>query len=698
MTYKTLVEAFWSIDSKYKVSWEYAELLIELGSGSGGGDGDGDRSDVMSATTSVSASVIQQYLDGAGGNRKMFSLNARERAITLAGDESEHSSATSPLSPTTHNEAQTFSQSQPSSAVVCSSMPGCIPSANPINSGDPPLASSPSMSWRASAGRHDLSQRQLVLLREMLNNNGSATSDNEKELSSPPPPPPPPQLSILAEDPHPSSASSLYPSSRSQFVNRDWRWGDARNSTIALSEQESGIGTEEGGRRDRKMEKEKRRSGMLGMSGIRDMLRSLRKDHVEELQHNGNSNSGEVQSDHHYPHGRLPTLAHPVTHSTTSLSTQSSIGIHKQAQAQQQQQQDRLPILRIPSQIRRRGRSSTGPELMMSNKKLSPTSFPSSFTVPKPTRRPSLASIFRIGNSKTRPVSQDVILPAAAGAGAEDSATLSSASYASEHDLPAAQCSSSFTGTGGDDRNGTGEEEEDWDRMDSASDLEATTAKALENVDEEYDISATVRGRRRIETKIDEKMKGGVSPYQSSYENDQHDLLPQTSLPASSSSTALGNFLARHSIIPKRSFNVSQSSIRSSGGGDGQHSSKPSRLSRYSNFEEQPSDPASVELATSLCISSSKSVPTTTQSKLPNAKSGSVRLVAPHLAASSLLPRGQESSLSDPKPGMIMTAENIKPLLENAKEVHVKLHECIIEIRALIDDGTAAVGTVQAGP
>jgi hypothetical protein len=37
------------------------------------------------------------------------------------------------------------------------------------------------MFWRASTGRHDLSQRQLVLLREMLNNNGA--SDNEGGLS-----------------------------------------------------------------------------------------------------------------------------------------------------------------------------------------------------------------------------------------------------------------------------------------------------------------------------------------------------------------------------------------------------------------------------------------------------------------------------------------------------------------------------------
>ena len=64
VAYNRFVEAFWSINYKYRVSWECAELLIELGSGSGGGDGSGGS--VISAlpsdvTTSVSAPAVQQY-------------------------------------------------------------------------------------------------------------------------------------------------------------------------------------------------------------------------------------------------------------------------------------------------------------------------------------------------------------------------------------------------------------------------------------------------------------------------------------------------------------------------------------------------------------------------------------------------------------------------------------------------------------
>ena len=698
---KTLEEAFWSLNSKYKVSWEYAELLIELGSGSGGDGGGGG---VMSAppsaaVTSVSAPVIH------GGEGNMFNSKARERTITLVGDDS----TTLPLSPTVHNEAHTHSQLQPSSASVTgsSSMPGGMPSGNATSSGGPPLASSSGMSWRASTGRHDLSQRQLVLLREMLNNNGGA-SDNEAGLRPPPPPPVP----IPAEDPQLCpSGSSPYPSSRSQFVNRDWRWGDARNSTVTLSEEqenEFGIEEEEGARGDGKMEKEKkRRSGRLGMSGIRDMLRSFRKGHAEE----SHPHSGEVpfgqQYHHHHQHSRLPTPVHPVMHSTTSLSTESSIG-HNQAQAQTQQQRGRLPIPRIPSQIRRRPRASTGPESMKSNKGLPPTPFsPSSFTISKSSpRRPSLASIFRIGNNRPKPV----VLPTAAGvggAGVEDAITPSGFS-ASEHDLSSAHRSNGTPGTGGEETNSTGEEEEDWDRMDSASDMDAAAAKALGIVDgAAYDVSATVRGR--VKTKAEERKKAGVSPYPSSYENDPP---PVPSLPASSSSTGLGQFLARHSIIPKRSFSASQTSIVGSREGDGQPHPRniPSRLSRHSNFEEQPQQPMetpSVEPAASLRISSSKSAPTTSQSKVVrNTGGGGGTSSRPSSSRSTKFPNtkldsmpatssslGQQQPLPDPKVGMVMTAENIKPLLENAKEVHVKLHECIVEIRALIEN----VGQTGAG-
>ena len=660
--YNRFVEAFWSINYKYKVSWECAELLIELGSGSVGADGDGVgvvSAPTSAATTSVSAPAIQQHLTGTGEGT-IFNLKGRERAITLAGDESKQST-TPPLSPTAHYEPENYCQSLPPSAIVSTgsnSMSVGVETCDATSNGGPPLTSpltsQSSTSWRASTGRHDLSQRQLVLLREMMSNNGDASIvgafDNEGGLH-----PPPANFPILAEE-GVELRPSMYPSPYSQFVNRDWKWGDARNSTISFSE--SGIGAEGVGG-DGKMDKEKRRRSVkLGMGGIRDMLRSLKKGHKLGLQQTENSNPGEVQSTqqcNHHVDGRFPAavaLAQP-TNSTTSLSTKSSIGsksVHNQAQVHQQQN----PISRIPSQIQRRGRSSTGPESMRSNKGPSPIN-PSFFTAPK--------------HGKS-----------------------------------------------------TGEEEEDWDRMDLSSDLDAAAIKALGIADGTFDGSATVRGRGRGKAKADEK-KPGVSPYlqnQSSHENDQHHPPP---LPASSSSTGLGNFFTRHSIMPKRSFSASQLSIFGGAGSDGQLQhppNVPSRLSRHSNYEQKA---ANNERPASFRIPSSKSVPITTQSKLPsssntpgssrpsssrstkfpNAKTGSVRSMLPHLVPSSLVATGLQgqpssslSSLPDPKLGMMMTPENIKPLLENAKEVHVKLHECIVEIRALIDSGAAAIG--QAPP
>ena len=715
--YNRFVEAFWSINYKYRVSWECAELLIELGSGSVGADSDGNgviSAPPSAATTSVSAPAIQPFMTSTGGEGTILNSKGRERTITLTGDESRQS-ISPPLSPTSHHEPQTHCQ--PSSAITSTGsngMPGDMHSGNATSNGAPslssPLTSPPSMSWRSSTGKHDLSQRQLVLLREMLNNNGDAnaagTSDNEGGLR---PLAPPPLFPPAKEDLElrPSTATSPYPSPYSQFMNRDWRWGDPKNSTITFSEdRQSDLGAEDG-RRDRKVDKEKkRRSVKMGMVGIRDMLRALKKSHKEELQQIANSNPGEAQSPQQcndHLRGSLPSavaLAQPMMQSTTSLSTQSSIGsrsVHNQTQVHQQQ--NRLPsISRIPSQIRRRGRSSTGPELMRSSKGPLPTSFnPSFFTAPKPLlRRPSLASIFRMGNNKTKP------------AALHTGAALSPAFSASERDLSSVQCSSGTTGTVGEYGKSTGEEEEDWDRMDSASDLNATPVKAPGIVDGAYDVSATVRGRGK---------KKGVSPYlqnQAFYENNQRNPPP---LPASSSSTALGNFLSRHSIMPKRSFSASQTSILGSAGGDGQHPPNlPSRLSRHSNFEEQqPTDSADNELPASFRISSSKSAPTTTQSKFstpgssrpsssrstkfPNAKTGSVRSMLPHVSPGL---QGHQpspfSSFPDPKLGMIMTPENIKPLLENAKEVHVKLHECIVEIRALIDNGAAAIGHTGMGP
>ena len=130
MTYKQLASTFYTINPKYRISWECAELLIELG-------------DVH----------FNSLLIGKGSGA------AHERAVTLAGDKSR------PSTPTTLPVGG--SQVGGSAGEVAVSQ---------RRAASPPLASPPNhLAWRASTGRYDLSHRQLVFLREMLHHADSAS-------------------------------------------------------------------------------------------------------------------------------------------------------------------------------------------------------------------------------------------------------------------------------------------------------------------------------------------------------------------------------------------------------------------------------------------------------------------------------------------------------------------------------------------
>lgn len=110
----------------------------------------------------------------------------------------------------------------------------------------PPPASSPSISWCASTGQHELNQRQLELLREML---GSA-----------------PRPAGVAEREGVQEAAALR-------VDRDWRWSDTRKSMITLPVEEDGGASGRCALR----EHTHRAGGRVGMVGIRDILRALKR-------------------------------------------------------------------------------------------------------------------------------------------------------------------------------------------------------------------------------------------------------------------------------------------------------------------------------------------------------------------------------------------------------------------------------------
>ncbi|KAJ8083987.1 hypothetical protein PM082_002754 [Marasmius tenuissimus] len=494
--YKQLAAAFYTINSRYKIAWECAELLIELGTGSTGGS---------APSTSVSVPTMATTF-GADGK----SLKNRERAITLSGEESK------PPTP----------------------VPGQLPSSQ---SAGPPIASPPSMSWRASTGRHDLSHRQLLLLREMLNNPDTSQVIDPQQLPSPEESSPP---------------------------NRDWRWGEAMSSTVTLPSEESSA---QGGSTNGDAQAKKRRSKLVGMSGLRDMLRALKRSQAEPP---------------------------PIPASMSSLSTESSLessNSHRNGK---------------PSTYgRRRAKTSSGPEMVRAT---SPYNVSASLSAKQSPRRPSLASIFRIGgkNKQTTPSSTQ-------------NASTVDLSMENLHEQRHLKENSGSTG-----------DDDDWDHV---SDLShgAGGSKARE--------VPTIRGR---------------SPYLQELQlpGSQPSSRPQTPKTHRSTSASHSQTSLQWEGLPPASVGV------------------PSRTNRLSNVEETveynrtpQSKPTGKATAPSPSTAGSSRPPSRSKNV---SKTGSVRSMPPQ----PLLPDAK----------LAMTPENIKPLLENSKEVHARLTECIAEIRQLL--------------
>lgn len=351
------------------------------------------------------------------------------------------------------------------------------------------------------------------------------------------------------------------------------------SSTVTLPSEDSGPGGGSAG--GMSAANKKRRSSRLGMSGLRDMLKSLKRRHSENPP--------------------LPTTM--VAPSSISLSTDNSSMDHRYPHAH-------VP----PTQGRRRAKTSSGPESVRIPRPTSPYS-PSSLTSKPSPRRPSLASIFRLGQKNK------AMAPTVAVENGEN-----------VHPRSAGSRSASGSSAG---------EEEDWDRMDSASDLDAA-ARALGIV---QDGSATVRGKGR-----------GRSPYL------QDPFAPP-----------LPGYPIRP-LTPKRSASGSQSSLW--GGESPSHGGTPpplppSRSTRLSNVEEHMDGQRPARSSSKGRHSKVGASPSRPMSR--GTKNGSVRSMPPQSASGSL-----------PDPKLAMTPENIKPLLENAKDVHARLNECIAEIRSLL--------------
>ena len=468
----------------------------------------------------------------------------RERAITLAGDESK------PPSP----------------------LPGFSES--------PSMASSSSAAWRASPGRQELTQRQMVLLKELLNNADPFFIGDDTK----------PGLGIPEE---PSTSTG---------VNKDWKWGDPGNSTVTLppSEGSGPISRPPSSA----MANKKRRASRLGMAGLRDLLKMLKRHHTA------------------HPIHPMPSLG-SIQASTVSLTsaTNSSSEIFG---CPSSSDVNHVEGARPPVYGRRRAKTSIGPESLSSSRGDLPSlPMPSTLfdSTPLPSRqsrgRPSLASIFRLPNSfKSSKVS---------------------GSHSAQSD------SVGDKGKNVADGDGSPAEEEDWDRIEPPP-----PGMAL------GDGTATVRGNK------------GRSPY-----------LHQP--PPSSFSGS------RTSSKPKVTANGSRTSLYEDSPSNSSHNLRSARLFNLDEGARQGGDGSSSAMRPSsipppLSSSNSNIMPLSPPPRMSpryyngnkmSCKNGSVRSMPPQPPLELKV---------------AMAPENMKPLVENAKEVYARLVECIAEIRALLED------------
>ncbi|KAL0948590.1 hypothetical protein HGRIS_011148 [Hohenbuehelia grisea] len=628
--YKELASAFYTINSKYRLSLECAELLIELGGGSTGA-ASGATSPQSPPSTSVSAPAVPGSAaasDAKPVGRAVVRKKSRERAITLAGDESK------PPTPT----------------------PGSASSPTESAPGPPTVTPSHPSAWRASTGRHDLSQRQLVLLKEMLSSPDPSSSGSVPAAVA--------ALASAASDlsasghghdldgnesfdhshgpPRAAATPSPGPLQSPLLVNREWRWGDAMNSTVTLpSEEASASGSTSS-------PVKKRRMSRLGMRGIRDMLRALKKG-------GGGGTSSSYPGQH----------AQYVQASTVSLATESSVESRNQNRDGLPQYTNSHvnspPVPGLPPPPtnasnanlnilgRRRAKTSIGPEsTRVSHDTRSETPYNnSSFAAKSSPRRPSLASIFRLGQNRSHKATS-----AAATASSPDM------SVGSVEGTPLPSSSSSSVGgrASRQSTNTSGDDEEDWDRLDGAGDL-GTAARRLG-----VEGSSTIRGR-------------GRSLYQQPSDSRQSSR-PMT--PKRTANSSQSSLLQRETSVPARTTRLSN--VRENAGDDGSRTARIVRSSSKTKAAASPSRPPSRRSQMAEAVIAAGANAQDVVSGLP--KTGSVRSMPPQhtfgLATTTVPGSGM--------PGfkLALTPENIGPLLENAKEVYKQLDGCIMEIKELL--------------
>ena len=369
---RTITTSTVELQSKFAITWECAELLIELG----GGYTVPPRISKVQSKSSLASNVFPTSNSAPPEMTNSIGRRGRERAITLGGEEQK------PALPENEQRSNTMPTS-------------------PRHSGD----------WNNTSGRNDLNSRQLLLLREMLSH--PDVDDNPQSVLE--------RLRVLDSQ-----------------VNRDWSWGGPMGSTITLPPSDgSSHNHHTATPSDRSLTK-KRRTSRLGMSAVRDMLRSLKRSVTEAN-----------QNQHQQP-------PHP-------LSSESSVGLT-----------DRPARQRAKTSAGPQG-SDLGRESPAPHSRRDPRSPYNTVNsgVHKSPRRPSLASIFRFGYKSKSNVNSG-----------------NSTDRSSVRNQPKAPSSS---GTGSQ----ATMEDEDWDRVDdSVSDLDFHSPRSQRSTSGGTDNSSTLRAKR----------------------------------------------------------------------------------------------------------------------------------------------------------------------------------------------------------
>ncbi|KAF8329451.1 uncharacterized protein EI90DRAFT_3062659 [Cantharellus anzutake] len=377
------------IEEQYALWWECAELLVDLGGTGAGRDQEGHST--TSASTSAPPALLTHdptVLD-EDNTLTVVTVNNRERAITLTGG---HDPSSMPPSP----EKPSLSPNVPA--------------------------------WRASTGRHDLSTRQLTLLRDMLETPDPAIFNRLHTPTS--------SAFRSASQPNQASASAItlpsIPSSPAPATAASL----ASGSSSALDRNEKPV-TDRG----RGKSHQSRKTGLVG---IRDILRLLTN---------------------------RPPLPSANGAPPSSCSSRSEVDLSASRRLQHRKRKSSEP------------QNSVGPSAKQHPRIASPCHDEGKNTLNfkehrKSPRRPSLASIFRIGQSHAN-VGSNPVPPLGQNRRRKFERRRRAVTDATSlpHPPPyqgnnaSAQLAESIT---------TEEEEySDWDRIDSASDLEIARSSAL---------------------------------------------------------------------------------------------------------------------------------------------------------------------------------------------------------------------------